>query len=156
MQFLKSGLQVVVSISQLGNSAKVSSTQVCLKPWWVQEVAVGHEKYLGFKGGKKEKKRKKNPTSQPHTEHLLHAQSCAGKLQKKCKTLKHLPNCSLGFFCGFFWLCWVFVAARRLSLVAVSGGYSSLQCVGFSLQWLLLWSTGSRLMGFSNCGTWAQ
>ena len=23
-----------------------------------------------------------------------------------------------------FWLCWVFIAARRLSLVAVSGGYS--------------------------------
>ena len=25
-----------------------------------------------------------------------------------------------------FWLCWVFVAARRLSLVVASGGYSSL------------------------------
>ena len=31
------------------------------------------------------------------------------------------------------------------SLVAASGGYSSLQCVGFSLWWLLLlWNTGSR------------
>ena len=43
------------------------------------------------------------------------------------------------------------------SLVAVGGGYSSLQCTGFSLRWLLLlWSTGSRRTGFSSCGTWAQ
>ena len=52
---------------------------------------------------------------------------------------------------------WVFVAVRGLSLVAVSGGYSSLWCTGFSLQWLLLLrSMGSRCMGFSSCGTWAQ
>ena len=38
----------------------------------------------------------------------------------------------------FFWLNWVFFAARGLSLVAASGGYSSLQCAGFSLWWLLL------------------
>ena len=30
----------------------------------------------------------------------------------------------------YLWLCWVFVAARGLSLVVVSGGYSSLQCTG--------------------------
>ena len=30
-------------------------------------------------------------------------------------------------FIHLFWLCWVFVAARRLSLVAVSRGCSSLQ-----------------------------
>ena len=43
------------------------------------------------------------------------------------------------------------------SLVAASGGYSSLRCVGFSLQCLLLlWSTGSRGAGFSSCGTRAQ
>ena len=35
----------------------------------------------------------------------------------------------------------------RLSLVAVSGAYISLQCVGFLLWWLLLWSTGSRHTG---------
>ena len=50
----------------------------------------------------------------------------------------------------YFCLCWVFVAGR-LSLVAASwdgGGYSSLQCMGFSLQGLLLlWSTGSRGAG---------
>ena len=53
--------------------------------------------------------------------------------------------------------CWVFVAACRFSLVAASGGYSLLRCMGFSLQWLpLLQSTGSRHMGFSNCGTQGQ
>ena len=57
----------------------------------------------------------------------------------------------------YFWLHWVFVAARRLSLVATSSGYSSLQCAGFSLRWLLLLrSTGSRRAGFSSCGTRAS
>ena len=57
----------------------------------------------------------------------------------------------------YFWLCWVFVAVHRLSLVAASGGYSSLRYAGFSLQWLLLLrSTGSRLTGFSSCGTQVQ
>ena len=52
------------------------------------------------------------------------------------------------FVCLFiyFWLCWVFVAARVLSLVAASGGCSLLQFAGFSLRWLLLLrSTGSRV-----------
>ena len=36
-------------------------------------------------------------------------------------------------------------------------GYSSLQCTGFSLQWLLLLQgKGSRQAGFSSCGTQAQ
>ena len=57
----------------------------------------------------------------------------------------------------YFWLHWFFVAARGLSLVAASGGYSSLRCTGFSLWWLLLLrSTGSRYVGFSNCSMWAQ
>ena len=57
----------------------------------------------------------------------------------------------------YFWLRWVFVAVHELSLVAVSGGYSSLRCAGFSLRWLLLLgSTGSRHMGFSSCGMRAQ
>ena len=57
----------------------------------------------------------------------------------------------------YFWLHWVFVAEHGLSLVVVSGGYSSLWCAGFSLQWLLLLrSTGSRHVGFSSCGTQAQ
>ena len=58
---------------------------------------------------------------------------------------------------AYFWLCWVFVAVHGLSLVAVSRGYSSLLCAGFSLRWLLLLlSTGSRHVGFSSCGTRAQ
>ena len=56
----------------------------------------------------------------------------------------------------YFWLHWVFVAVCGLSLVAVSGGYSSLRSTGFSLSWLLLLqSTGSRRIGFSSCGMWA-
>ena len=38
----------------------------------------------------------------------------------------------------YFWLCWIFIAVHGLSLVAVSGGYSSLRCAGFSLRCLLL------------------
>ena len=63
------------------------------------------------------------------------------------------------FICLFiyFWLCWVFVAAHGFFLVVVSGGYSSLRCMGFSLQWLLLLqSMGSRRMDFSSRGIWAQ
>ena len=51
---------------------------------------------------------------------------------------------------------------HRLSLVEVSWVCSSLWCLGFSLQWLLLfWRThfrtaGSRYMGLSSCSTWSQ
>ena len=48
----------------------------------------------------------------------------------------------------YLWLCWVFVAVHGFSLVVASGGYSSLRCTGFSLQWfLLLRSMGSRYAG---------
>ena len=54
----------------------------------------------------------------------------------------------VSLFIFYFWLHWVIVAARGLSLVVAGGGYSSLRCVGFSLQWLLLLqSTGSRHVG---------
>ena len=56
----------------------------------------------------------------------------------------------------YFWLRWVFVAARGLSLVVASRGYSLLRCAGFALRWLLLWSMGSRHAGFSSCGARAQ
>ena len=47
-----------------------------------------------------------------------------------------------------FWLCWVFVSMRGLSLVAASGGHSSSRYAGLSLlRPLLLWSTGSRRAG---------
>ena len=63
----------------------------------------------------------------------------------------------------YFWLRWVFVPARGLSLVAARGSYSLSWCAGFSLQWLLLLrSTGSSHMGsvvvvrgLSSCGSWA-
>ena len=50
-----------------------------------------------------------------------------------------------------------------LPLVVASGGYSSLWCMGFSLQWLLLlqsWALGVRasavvVHGLSSCGSWA-
>ena len=64
----------------------------------------------------------------------------------------------INLFIYLFWLRWVFIAARGLSLVAASRGYSSLQCAGFSLWWLLLlWSTGSVVAarGLSSCGSWA-
>ena len=60
-------------------------------------------------------------------------------------------------FIYLFWLCWVLIAAHGLSLVAASGGCFLLQCAGFSLWWLpLLWSRGSRCVGFSSCSTQAQ
>ena len=63
----------------------------------------------------------------------------------------------INLFIYFIFLRWVFVAACGLSLVAASGGYSSLWCAGFSLRWLLsLWSTGFGRVGFSSYGTWAQ
>ena len=51
-------------------------------------------------------------------------------------------------FIYLFWLCWVFVSVCGLSLVAASGGHSSLRRAGLSLSRpLLLWSTGSRRPG---------
>ena len=48
----------------------------------------------------------------------------------------------------YFWLRWVFVSVRGLSLVATSRGHSSSRCTGLSLsRLLLLWSTGSRRAG---------
>ena len=48
----------------------------------------------------------------------------------------------------YFWLCWVFISVQGLSLVAASGGHSSLWCVSRSLSRpLLLRSTGSRHAG---------
>ena len=55
----------------------------------------------------------------------------------------------------YFWLCWVFLAAHRLSLVATNGGYTFLRWGGFSLQWLLLFTSGMvahELSWTSTCG----
>ena len=58
---------------------------------------------------------------------------------------------------------WPFVAALGLSLVAVTGGCSSLQFMGFSLRWLF--SCGAQavgvqasivaVLGLSCCSSWA-
>ena len=66
---------------------------------------------------------------------------CCSVAQPTC-THRSLHLCTIllfSFFLSFiyFWLRWVFVAARGLSLVAVSRGCSSLWCTGFWLQWLL-------------------
>ena len=58
----------------------------------------------------------------------------------------------------YFCLCWPFVAAHRLSLVAVSGGYSSLWCVGFSCCGAQVLGALASLVvacGLSSCGSWA-
>ena len=55
--------------------------------------------------------------------------------EKLERTMYNAIHCNL--FLKFFWLCWVFGAVCGLSLVVVCGGYTSLQCAGFSLQWLL-------------------
>ena len=48
----------------------------------------------------------------------------------------------------YFWLCWVFVFVRGLSLVVVIGGRSSSPCAGLSLsRRLLLQSTDSKRAG---------
>ena len=52
---------------------------------------------------------------------------------------------SFVLFCFYFWLRWAFVAAHGLSLVAASGGYSSLRWADFSLWWPLL--LGARALG---------
>ena len=72
--------------------------------------------------------------------------------------------CFFVFVFVFFWLRWVFVAACGLFLVATSGSYSSLQCMGFSLWWLLCcraWVLGTQASvvaarGLSSCGVRAS
>ena len=52
------------------------------------------------------------------------------------------------YFLFIFWLCWVFISLRGLSLVVASGDHSSSRCAGLSLSRpLLLQSTGSRHAG---------
>lgn len=53
---------------------------------------------------------------------------------------KHLQRHKWSFVlnCLYFWLFWVFLAARGLSLLVASRGHSLLQCTGCSLRWLLL------------------
>ena len=83
-----------------------------------------------------------------------------------CEQDLHSLNLAPGgllIFLKFIYFIYLFLAALvlrccvRLSLVVASEGYSSLRCAGFLLQWLLLLRImGSRRVGFSSCGAWAQ
>ena len=76
-----------------------------------------------------------------------------GMLASSCRWLLFFLNLFIYLFI-YLWLHWVLIAVRGLSLVVASRDYSSLQCVGFSLWWLLLLqSMGSRHAGFSSCGS---
>ena len=60
--------------------------------------------------------------------------------------------------CFNFWLHWVFVATRGLSLVAASRGYCSFRCVGFSCCGARALGTRASVAvvhGLSSCGSWA-
>ena len=56
----------------------------------------------------------------------------------------------------YFWLCWVLVSARGLSLVVASRGHSSTQCVGLSLSRPLVAEHRLQTRRLSNCGSRAQ
>ena len=69
-------------------------------------------------------------------------------------------GCHAHLFSLFFFNLFLAVLGLRccsgFSLVVASGGYSLLRCAGFSLRWLLLlWSMGSKQVGFSSCGSWS-
>ena len=80
----------------------------------------------------------------------------------KCKDVVFFSFLFLKFI--YFWPRWVFVAVRGFSLVVASGGYSLLQCTGFS-SWCLLLLRRAQALGvqasvvvaceLSSCGSWA-
>ena len=55
----------------------------------------------------------------------------------------------------YFWLQWVFVAARGLSLVGESGGYFPVAVYRLLITRASLFAEHGRT-GFSSCGIWAQ
>ena len=90
----------------------------------------------------------------------VHCRRTYGSLQGRTVDLFH-TNPFFFFFNKFIYLfifgCTGSSLLCGLSVVAASRGYSSLPCVGFSPQWLLLLrSTGFRRAGFSSCGLRAQ
>ena len=56
----------------------------------------------------------------------------------------------------YFWLCWVFVSVRGLSLVAASGGHSSSQCAGLTVAASLVAEHRLQMRRLSSCGSRAQ
>ena len=95
---------------------------------------------------------------------LIHSVQQYSQLPETCTCQSLFHEFLEDFFLNkFIYFIYLFLAAlglcsaHGLSVVVVSGDYSSLRCVGFSLWWLLLLrSTGSRCLGFSSCGTRAQ
>ena len=82
---------------------------------------------------------------------------------KKCWVIKLDPFFKKIIFI-YFWLCWVFVAAHRLSLVAVSGATlhcsaCTSRCGGFSCcgaqAALGVRASVVAAHGLSSCGSWA-
>ena len=57
----------------------------------------------------------------------------------------------------YFWLCWVFVSVRGLSLVVASGGHSSSRCAGpFTMAASLLAEHRLQTRRLNSCGSRAQ
>ena len=108
-----------------------------------------------------------DPAWRKHLKHLssnlgceIQAATSVGTIRPS-KGLYTKPKTSIFFFLLYLFIVSGCVGSSLLHagfpLVAVSGSYSSLWCAGFSLRWLLLLrSRGSRLTGFSSCGTRAQ
>ena len=117
------------------------------------------EQHQYYKGG--DHQDSNNPTASggwPKHEHGSKAISLQMPFQKFTAWQMTFLIFLLHFFSFFFFklftcylflaVLWVFIALFGLSLVGVRGGYSSLQCTGFSLWWLLLLqSTGSKACG---------
>ena len=79
------------------------------------------------------------------------------KLQERTSFVFFLHTLLSFYFIYLFLALLRFVAALELSLVVASGDFSSLRCMGFSLQWLLLLqSMGSRCTSFSSRSTRVQ
>ena len=101
---------------------------------------------------------------QPTEEHRF----IAGTQNEGCRVLRDhlriflkqflsLLNFILYILFIYFWLCWVFVAAQGLCLVAASGGYSPVSVHGLLIEVAsLLQGTGSKAHRFSSCGSLAQ
>ena len=71
----------------------------------------------------------------------------------ECQPLDHQESPTSVLFLALLGLC----CCAGFSLVAVVGGCSSLQGMGFSLRWLLLLrGAGSGACGLSNWGKWAK
>ena len=68
-----------------------------------------------------------------------------------------LRHNTLLFFFFNFWLYWVFVSVRGLSLAVASGGHSSSRCAGlFTIAASLVAEHRLQTRRLSSCGSWAQ